>query len=76
MKSILTKMKEPITTAPVGQTRAGSAEAQPAGDSQLKAANCRWTAVYCHPILRAAKTIRSFVMPENLPAGMLVYSAN
>jgi len=41
MKSILTKMKEPITTAPVGQTRAGSAEAQPAGDSQLKAANCR-----------------------------------
>jgi len=42
MKRILTKMSELITIALVGQTEAGSAEVQPARDSQLKAMNCRW----------------------------------
>jgi len=35
-------MSKPITIALVGETEAGSAEVQPARDSQLKATNCRW----------------------------------
>jgi len=35
-------MSELIIIALVGKTEAGSAEVQPAGDSQLKATNCRW----------------------------------
>jgi len=42
MKSLLTKMKELTKIALVGQTEAGSAEVQPAKDSQLKATNGRW----------------------------------
>ena len=42
MKRILTKMKELTRIPLVGQTEAGSAEAQPARDSQLNATNCRW----------------------------------
>ncbi|MFH1615408.1 MAG: hypothetical protein ABIG61_10060, partial [Planctomycetota bacterium] len=42
MKRILTIMSELITMTLVGQTEAGSAEVQPARDSQLKATNCRW----------------------------------
>jgi hypothetical protein len=41
MKRILTKIKEPARIPLVGETEAGSAEAQPARDSQLKATNCR-----------------------------------
>ncbi len=42
MKRSLTLMSELITIALVGETEAGSAEVQPARDSQLKATNCRW----------------------------------
>ena len=35
-------MSELITMTLVGQTEAGSAEVQPARDSQLNATNCRW----------------------------------
>ena len=41
MKRVLTIIKELITIPLVGQTEAGSAEVQPARDSQLKATNCR-----------------------------------
>ncbi len=42
MKRILTMISELITMTLVGQTEAGSAEEQPARDSQLNATNCRW----------------------------------
>jgi len=42
MKRILTLISELITIPLVGKTEAGSAEAQPARDNQLKATNCRW----------------------------------
>jgi len=42
MKRVLTIIKELTTIPSVGQTEAGSAEVQPARDSQLKATNCRW----------------------------------
>ena len=41
MKRSLTKIKELVTIALVGQTEAGSVEVQPARDSQLNATNCR-----------------------------------
>ena len=41
MKRILTKIKELTRILVVGQTEAGSAEVQLAGDSQPKATNCR-----------------------------------
>ena len=41
MKRILTLMSKLVTILLVGQTEAGSAEVQPARDSQLKATNCR-----------------------------------
>ncbi len=42
MKRSLTKMNELTRMTLVGQTEAGSAEVQPARDSQFKATNCRW----------------------------------
>jgi len=39
-------MNELIRIQLVGKTEAGSAEAQPARDSQLKATNCRWGGSY------------------------------
>jgi hypothetical protein len=42
MKRILTKTKELTRISLVGKTEAISAEVQLAGDSQLKATNCRW----------------------------------
>ncbi len=42
MKRVLTIIEELTTIPLVGQTEAGSAEVQPARDSQLKATNCRW----------------------------------
>lgn len=71
-------MSKPITIALVGETEAGSAEVQLARDNQLKATNwgpqtqkkrvweplsSGWQLCTCHPILRVAKTIQSFVMP-------------
>jgi len=41
MKRVLTIMSKLITIALVGKTEAGSAEVQPARDSQPKATNCR-----------------------------------
>ena len=41
MKSLLTKMNELTRIVLVGETDAGSAEVQPARDSQAKATNCR-----------------------------------
>ena len=46
MKSILTIMNEPLRIGLVGQTEVGSAEEQPARDSQLKATNCRGDGSY------------------------------
>ena len=46
MKRILTKMKELTRIPLVGKMEAGSAEVQPARDSQLKATNCRWDGSY------------------------------
>ena len=46
MKRILTAMKELIRIRLVGQTEAGSAEEQPARDSQLNATNCRLDGSY------------------------------
>ena len=46
MKRSLTKMKELTRILLVGETQAGSAEVQPARDSQLKATNCRWGGSY------------------------------
>ena len=46
MKSLLTKISELIRIRLVGQTEVGSAEEQPARDSQLKAMNCRWDGSY------------------------------
>ena len=42
IKSSLTKMNERARIALASKTEAGSAEAQPARDSRLKATNCRW----------------------------------
>ena len=42
MKRVLTIIEELTTIPLVGKTQAGPAEEQPAGDSQLKARNCRW----------------------------------
>ncbi len=42
MKRILTLVSELIIMLLAGKTEAGSAEVQPARDSQLKAMNCRW----------------------------------
>ena len=65
MKRILTRMKEPARIYLVGQTDVSSAEEQLTRDNQPKATNCRWDGGYntCHPILQAANTIQSFVMP-------------
>jgi hypothetical protein len=46
MKQILTLVSELIIMLLAGQTQAGSAEVQPAGDSRLKATNCRWAGSY------------------------------
>ena len=43
-------MNELIRIQLVGKTEAGSAEAQPARDSQLKATNCRWGGSYTSAI--------------------------
>ena len=65
MRRSLTKLNELTRMILVGQTEAGSAEEQPARDSRLNATNCRWGgSATCHPILRSAKIIQSFVMPE------------
>ncbi len=65
MRRSLTKLNELTRMILVGQMEAGSAEEQPARDSQLKATNCRWGGSNaCHPMLRLAKIIQSFVMPE------------
>ena len=49
----------------VGKTDAGSAEVQPARDSQLKATNCRWGGSLTPAILfYDTGTIQSFVMPK------------
>ena len=50
MKRILTKIKELARIPLVGQTEAGSAEVQPARDSQLKATNCCWGGRYTDAI--------------------------
>jgi len=42
MKRSLTNIKELTRIPLVGKMEAGSAEVQPARDSQLKATNCRW----------------------------------
>ena len=42
MKRSLTKMNELTRMTLAGETEAGSAEVQPARDSQFKATNCRW----------------------------------
>jgi len=46
MKRILTIMSELTRIPLVGKTEAGSAQVQPARDSQLKATNCRWGGSY------------------------------
>ena len=46
MKRRLTGMAQRVTMVLAGQTEAGSAEAQPARDSQHKATNCRWGGSY------------------------------
>jgi len=46
MKRILTRIKELTRIPLVGETEASSAEEQLAGDSQLKATNCRWGGSY------------------------------
>ena len=46
MKRILTSMNKLITMLLAGKTEVGSAEVQPARDSQLKATNCRWGGSY------------------------------
>jgi len=58
MKRGLTLKNDLIPLRLVGKTEAGSAEVQPARDSQLKATNCRWGGRYnqtCHPILPIPK---------------------
>ncbi len=50
MKRSLTKMNEQTRMALVGKTEAGSVEVQPAGDSQLRATNCRWDGSYTSAI--------------------------
>ena len=57
MKSILTIMNEPIRMKLVGQTEVGSAEEQPARDSQLKATNCRWDGGYI-PVIPFCKPMQ------------------
>ena len=42
MKRILTNIKELIRIPLVGKMESGSAEVQPARDSQFKATNCHW----------------------------------
>ena len=59
MKRILTKIKELTKIALVGETEAGSAEVQPARDSQLKATNCRWGGSYT-PAIPFYKLQRQF----------------
>jgi hypothetical protein len=46
MKSALTLVSELITMVLAGKTEVGSAEVQPARDSQLNATNCRWDGSY------------------------------
>ena len=46
MKSALTLLSELITMVLAGKTEVGSAEVQPARDSQLNATNCRWDGSY------------------------------
>jgi len=42
----LTQMSKLVTMVLAGKTEAGSAEVQPARDSQLNATNCRWGGSY------------------------------
>ena len=46
----LTQMSKLVTMMLAGKTEAGSAEVQPARDSQLNATNCRWGGSYTSAI--------------------------
>jgi len=59
MKRVLTIIKELTTIPLVGQTEAGSAEVQPARDSQPKATNCRWGGSYT-PAIPFYELLRQF----------------
>ena len=52
MKRHLTEIENPLIMLLAGETDAGSAEVQPARDSQLKATNCRWGGSYLPSHLR------------------------
>jgi len=57
---MIKSMKMPLA----GETEAGSAEVQPARDSQLKATNCRWGGSHTNlPSRFTNGAIQSIVMP-------------
>jgi len=62
-------MTELITIALVGKTEAGSAEVQPAGDSQLKATNCRrdGSLISAIPFYDSQRQFRALLCPKKPP---------
>ena len=75
MNNSLTTTKELIIIPLVGEMEAGSAEVQPARDSQLKATNCRGEGSFtlAVPFYQGPETTQSFLMPKktSLPKARL-----
>ena len=65
MKRHLTEIENPLIMPLAGETDAGSAEVQPARDSQTKATNCRGDGSYTPaiPFGDVQQAIQSLLMP-------------
>jgi hypothetical protein len=74
----LTKIELWIQIPLADETEASSAEEHLARDNQPKATKDRggWQLNSCHPLLPAAKTIRSFLMPKKTSLPKARYSFN
>lgn len=66
MKNHLTAMSELITMALAGETDTGSAEVQPARDSQARATNCRWDGGLNSAVPLVNAQFRAFLCLKNL----------
>ena len=73
MKRHLTKIDEPMTILSAGETDSGSAEVQPARDSQAKATNCRWDGGLNSAVPFIRQSILSLLMPQKTSCRRQVY---
>jgi hypothetical protein len=74
MKRHLTKIDEPMTILSAGETDSGSAEVQPARDSQAKATNCRWDGAikFCRPLYQTINSEPSDASKKPLAEGKFI----